>query len=117
MSNENSLRARARDSATVAAVPVMGDGFDLTAGTQPCVNSGGFLIRQQVDNPAPLKIANQCAVSLSFAPFLVVDADDAGLIGSGPRCLANAAQEGIFTRGQFEPSGKRLCRTSAESET
>lgn len=82
----NGLRQGACDGAAITAVAV----------TQPSLDRGRFPVRQQVDNPVPLQIADQSAVSLSFAPCPVVDTDDAEFAVRSLCRVSNAAQKGIL---------------------
>ena len=111
------VRQGARDGTAIAAVAVPGDDLDAGTRPQPGLHRRGLAIRQQVDHPVPLQIADQRAVTLTTPPRPVINADDArfaarGLLRGGP----NAAQEGILADRQQEPPGERLRGTSAKSK-
>ncbi|SNT76956.1 hypothetical protein SAMN05444959_1512 [Paracoccus seriniphilus] len=72
------LRQGARDGTAITAVAVTSHDLDPGVVTQPGLDRGGFPVRPQADNPMPLQIADQRAVSLPLAPCSVVYADDAG---------------------------------------
>lgn len=64
------------------------------------LDRGRFPVRQKVDDPPPLQVADHSAVSLSLAPGPVVDTDDAEVTARGLRHVLNAAQERILADGQ-----------------
>lgn len=107
-------REGARDGAAITAVAVTGHDLDPGAGTQPGLDRGRVPVRQQVDNPGPLQIADQCTVSLSHAPSPVVDTDNAEVTFRGLCRVSNTAQKGalrttkmaltVFRR--MKPSGR-----------
>ena len=90
------LRQGARDGAAITAVAFPGHDLDPGAVSQLGLDRGRFPVRQQVDNPASLQIADQGAVSLSLAPCAVVDTDDAEFAVRGLCCVSKAAQKGIL---------------------
>lgn len=87
----------ARDGAAIAAVAIAGDNLDLRAGPQPGFDCRRFPVGQQVDDPAPFRIADQDAVSLPLAPCPVVETNDPGLSVCSVRRVSNAAQKGTLS--------------------
>ncbi len=68
-----------RYGAAVPAVPIAGDDLDLGMPAQPGFDGRGLAIRQEVDDTAPLEVADQRAVALAPSPRPVIDTDHAAL--------------------------------------
>ena len=58
---------------------VAADQFDSGMSLEPRLDGGGVAVRQEIDDIIRLKVDDDGAVALSFAPGPVVDADESGV--------------------------------------
>lgn len=63
-----------RDGTAIASVAVAGDDLNPRTGPQPGLDRGRFPVWQEVNNPAPLQISDQGAVSLPLPPSPIFNA-------------------------------------------
>lgn len=62
-----------RDGTSIASVAVAGDDLNPWTDPQPGLDRGRFPVRKEINDPAPLQIADQSAVSLPLSPSPIVD--------------------------------------------
>jgi len=104
-------------SPRIGTIAISRDDLDFGMSMKPSFHRGRFTIRQQIDHPPLLKIADQRAVALTAPPRPIVNADDA----RGTACLmgrlANTPQECVLAHRQLQALCKRLSRTAAKRQT
>jgi hypothetical protein len=74
--NLDRLRACARDGMTIARTPIAGDNADTGVACQPYLYCRRMPVRQEIDDAATFKVADQGAITLASLPCEVIYADD-----------------------------------------
>ena len=110
------LRANPGHRLAVAATTITRDDRDLGVRRQPGIQRGGCSIRQQIDDPATLQIADQRAVALPALPRPVVDADDRWRIVGPSGATAQRAKQRVAADRHQQPGRKLGTRTTTERQ-
>jgi len=108
------LGCRSRCSLAVSATAVARDDADFRLTRQPVLDGGGLAVGEQVDDAAPLEVADDAPVALSAFPRPIVDADDAqgrAIAGGVP---AHDPQQGVFADRQHQPPRERGRRSTTQ---
>jgi hypothetical protein len=110
------LRVKPTHGLAVAAAAITRDDRDPGVRRQPGIQRGGCSIRQQIDDPATLQIADQRAVTLPALPRPIVDADDRWLIVGPSGATAQRAKQRVAADRQQQPGRKLGTRATTECQ-
>jgi hypothetical protein len=100
----------------VAASSISRDDFDLTMLLQPSTCRRWFAVRQKLDWPASLKVADYGAIAVISSPCPIIDADDLGRREREPAAAPDRAKQGVIADRCHQSVGKARARAAAESQ-
>ena len=100
----------------VAAPAIPSDDLDRRPRRQPGLDGGGFAVRQHVDDPATLQIADHRAVAMSFPPGPVVDADRFRRAVIGLGAAADRAEQRVLADRDEQAARRGLAGSAAERD-
>jgi len=91
------LRRTSRDPVGIQATAVARRDFDQGMRFEPCGDSVRGSVREQIDHPVPLQVADNTAVALAALVRPVVHADDArrARIGQGAARINRSKESGL----------------------
>jgi hypothetical protein len=91
-------------SPAIAAASIARNHGDLRMGSHPRLDGAGLAVRKQIDDPAPLKITDDRAVSLTPLPGKVVNTKDSDSFGPRPsRAPPHHPQQSVPADRQHQP--------------
>ena len=111
------VRRRAGNGRSVAAPAIARHDLHARPLGAPCLHCSGPAIRQDVDDPVPLEVADDRAVAVALLPRPIVHADHARRHGLAAIDLrAHAPQECVLADGEEKPPGHALPGPAAKGE-
>jgi len=91
--------------------------FDLRLLYQPCVGSRRFSVGQQGDRLAPLKVADDRAISVIATPRPVINADDAWRRGQWAIISGNGSKQRVIANREPETICKTCCWPTTQCQS
>jgi hypothetical protein len=82
--------------------------------SEPGLGGRGLAIRQQGDDPAPFKVADDAGVSVIASPGPIINADDFERVSRRTTAASDHAQERVFAHRQHQPFCEACRRSTAE---
>ncbi len=85
-------------------------------GGEPRGDGRNLAVRQQLDDPTPLQVADDRAVAVVAAERPIIDVDHCQGLSTGTSAAPHDAQQGVVSHRQHEPGSEDGTGSSAESK-
>lgn len=110
------LRRRAGNRLAIAAAAVPRHNLDFGVVRHPGLDGGGLAVGKNVDDLAPLQVADDASVAMPALPRPVVDADHTRCQPRLRRPRADGPQQRVPAHQHQQAPGQPLARTTAERQ-